>query len=267
MLTGNPKLKSMGIPWETLDENNQIFIDNFHMKLKNMKGEYSMGIIYCYTNKINNKKYIGQTINPKDRFTKHKSAINNVSDNEYNTPLHRAMRKYGYENFDYEILSEAKTIEELNKLEIYYIEKLNTSIPNGYNIEKGGRNCSRPHTLESKEKMMKAHASLTEEEIIELREAYARRESPKKIYEEKYQDKMVFGSFMNIWTGKRYSLIMPEVFNEKVKHTKLNADLVRQIRKEREETNISYDKLAKKYNISKSTIVDAINRRTWKNVH
>ena len=236
MLTGNPKLKSMGIPWETLDENNQIFIDNFHMKLKNMKGEYSMGIIYCYTNKINNKKYIGQTINPKDRFTKHKSAINNVSDNEYNTPLHRAMRKYGYENFDYEILSEAKTIEELNKLEIYYIEKLNTSIPNGY-------------------------------KIIELREAYARRESPKKIYEEKYQDKMVFGSFMNIWTGKRYSLIMPEVFNEKVKHTKLNADLVRQIRKEREETNISYDKLAKKYNISKSTIVDAINRRTWKNVH
>lgn len=70
---------------------------------------------------------------------------------------------------------------------------------------------------------------------------------------------------MNIWTGKRYGLIMPEVF-EKGRHTKLTKDIVQQIRKDREDNNLSYEKLANKYNISKSTISDIINGRTWKNI-
>ena len=32
-----------------------------------------MGIIYCFTNNINDKKYIGQTINPLQRYNAHKS--------------------------------------------------------------------------------------------------------------------------------------------------------------------------------------------------
>ena len=70
-----------------------------------------MGIIYCYTNLVNNKKYIGQTINPKERFNQHKSSAFNEKDNEYNSPLHRAFRKYGYENFKYEILIENDEID------------------------------------------------------------------------------------------------------------------------------------------------------------
>jgi group I intron endonuclease len=85
-----------------------------------------MGIIYCYTNLINGKKYVGQTINPRQRYNAHKSTAFNEKDPEYNSPLHRAFRKYGYENFKYEILAEAETIEELNGLEIYYIANLKT---------------------------------------------------------------------------------------------------------------------------------------------
>ena len=58
---------------------------------------------------------------------------------------------------------------------------------------------------------------------------------------------------------------MPEVF-EKGRHTKLNAEIVKKIREDREKNKLSYTKLAEKYHISKSTIADIITKRTWKNV-
>ena len=58
---------------------------------------------------------------------------------------------------------------------------------------------------------------------------------------------------------------MPEVF-EKGRHTKLTVDMVKKIRKDKETLNLSYQKLADKYGISKSTIADIINYRTWKDV-
>lgn len=221
-----------------------------------------MGIIYCYTNLINNKKYIGQTINPKQRFNQHKSSAFNSKDKEYNSLLHRAFRKYGYENFKYEVLAEAETIEELNGLEIYYIAHFNSKI-NGYNLEEGGKNTSKPKSEEVKKKLMQAHAVLTEDEVIMLRKAYQNQESPSKIYKELYQDKMHYNSFLNIWTGSRYSFIMPEVFKNR-KHTKLTYELAQQIREEYKNSKISYEKLAKKYSVSKSTVSDIIKERTWK---
>ena len=87
-----------------------------------------MGIIYCYTNKITGKKYIGQTIHPEQRKRNHKhEALNNKTDYYF----HRSIRKYGLENFEYEILEE--NCEELTDKETYYIEKYNTLWPNGYN--------------------------------------------------------------------------------------------------------------------------------------
>lgn len=225
-----------------------------------------MGIIYCYTNKINNKKYVGQTANPEQRKSQHKSSAFNPNDKDYETPLHRAFRKYGYENFIYEILATANTIEKLNGLEIYYITNLNTRVPNGYNILAGGYNAAKPQSEETKKKLMQAHAALSEEEIVALRIAYANHESPTKIFKEKYNNKMHYNSFLNIWTGQRYKTIMPEGFEGR-SHTKLNAEIVKMIRKDRENNpSISYTKLGEKYNISKSTIADIIHHRTWKNV-
>ena len=57
----------------------------------------------------------------------------------------------------------------LNKLEMYYIQKFNSQVPNGYNIEEGGKNCPKPKTKEQKIKLTWAQAKLSEEEIIELR--------------------------------------------------------------------------------------------------
>lgn len=177
------------------------------------------------------------------------------------------MRKHGFENFDYEILANyIEDIELLNTLEIYYIHLFSSVIPNGYNVETGGKNCERPLTDAQKEKLRWSHAALTEKEVIELRIAYQNKESPTKIYDEKYKDRLHYNSFLNIWAGKRYSTVMPEVFKDKGRHTKLTPEIVHLIKQEREQTNISYQKLADKYNVSKGAIAGVIQGRTWKNV-
>lgn len=96
--------------------------------------------IYCFTNKINNKKYIGQSIQLKERYSQHKRNYLNQNDRSYNSNFYRAIRKYGFENFTYEILenNDSLTKEELNELEVYYIN-LYDSFKNGYNETPGGQ--------------------------------------------------------------------------------------------------------------------------------
>lgn len=88
------------------------------------------GFIYKITNKVNGKSYIGQTRNTVEfRWRQHYKA----KDNKY---FHRAIVKYGKENFEVETLEECN-VEDLNSREIYYISKYNT-FENGYNLTKGG---------------------------------------------------------------------------------------------------------------------------------
>ena len=104
--------------------------------------------IYKYTNKITNEIYIGQARNLKNRYNQHKrNYINNSKHNkEYNSILHQKMREYGYDNFDYEIITEC-SIEDLNKLEIYYINYYDSIFPKGYNVATGGSNGGHPNAL------------------------------------------------------------------------------------------------------------------------
>lgn len=97
--------------------------------------------IYKITNMINGKAYIGQAKNIERRWKTHITKHNNPKNKEYNKVLYCAMRKYGFENFEFEILIECEE-ELLDLMEIYYIEKYNTYIhsenSNGYNMNKGG---------------------------------------------------------------------------------------------------------------------------------
>lgn len=129
------------------------------------------GIIYKYTSP-SEKVYIGQTVNPSKRKSGHSSKTK-----KSNTKFGSAIRKYGLENFKYEILFESELFEDkselkllLNTLEIQYINQYD-SYNNGYNCTKGGdgslgivkseeikeklrlANTGRKHTPEAKEKM------------------------------------------------------------------------------------------------------------------
>lgn len=93
-------------------------------------------IIYKITNKVNGKVYIGQTIHSLEaRWKRHLKCARDGVD----THLYQAIRKYGEENFIHEIICEAKTKNELNILETYYIQEYD-SIHLGYNMVDGGNN-------------------------------------------------------------------------------------------------------------------------------
>lgn len=102
--------------------------------------------IYCFTNLINNKQYIGQSIDILNRKNQHYYRYKNLNDTGYNMPIHLAFRKYGWNNFSFEILEEC-SIEELDKKEIYWIKKKNTLSPNGYNVLPGGQNYKQKQNL------------------------------------------------------------------------------------------------------------------------
>ena len=94
------------------------------------------GIIYKVTNKLNNKIYIGQTIqNLSERKAKH---YYKVRQKEYDTHFINALRKYPEESFIWEIIDNANNQEELDQKERYWIEIYN-SVETGYNTKDGGQ--------------------------------------------------------------------------------------------------------------------------------
>ena len=97
-----------------------------------------IGTIYKLTSP-SGKNYIGQTINLKDR----KRCLYNPNKYYSGHKLDNAIKKYGIENFKYEIVVQIiesdkfKLRERLDELEVYYIEKYD-SYNNGYNMTLGG---------------------------------------------------------------------------------------------------------------------------------
>lgn len=104
--------------------------------------------IYKWTHISSGKCYIGQSIQDPNRRRLEHIANSRKSKKTYH--FHNALRKYGIENFNWEVLVYTNSIENLNKLEEYYIEKYN-SINTGYNIREGGNN--KLHSKESKKRM------------------------------------------------------------------------------------------------------------------
>ena len=83
----------------------------------------------------NGKSYHGITIlSVNRRMTGHRTAARNGS----TYPLHAAIRKYGFDAFKLEVLSESKDLAELHRLEVEAIARDNTVAPNGYNLTAGG---------------------------------------------------------------------------------------------------------------------------------
>ncbi len=112
-----------------------------------------MHYLYKITNQDSGKIYIGQTVNTNKRWQAHLSyAKNPEKTGQY---IHRAMAKYGIENFIYEVIATCKTQEDTDETESILIVQYNSrNSKYGYNLMVGGSYGG--HSEETKRKQSEA---------------------------------------------------------------------------------------------------------------
>lgn len=141
-----------------------------------------MFTVYCHTNKINGKKYVGITKqNPETRW----HSGNGYNNNEY---FWRAIKKYGWKNFEHEILHENLTKEEAEKIEIQLIAELETTNrAKGYNIANGGNHVGCV-SEETKKKISKGRKGIhTYNMTKDVRKRISKKLSGRKLSEQTKQ--------------------------------------------------------------------------------
>jgi group I intron endonuclease len=106
--------------------------------------------IYCHTNKVNGKRYVGQT---KQSMAQRWDVHVYHALKYWKAPRCRvfanAIRKYGADAFEHEVLEVVATQEEANVAEVKWIACMNCRVPHGYNLDAGGGRVPRhPETIE-----------------------------------------------------------------------------------------------------------------------
>jgi group I intron endonuclease len=109
--------------------------------------------LYVITNVLTNKIYIGQSAEPYRRWSTHKRLAKTPE--ETGQYIHRAMDKYGVENFIFEIIATCNTLNNADETEAILIEQYKSRDKDfGYNLKAGGN--SSAHSEETKEKLRAA---------------------------------------------------------------------------------------------------------------
>lgn len=195
--------------------------------------------IYCYTNKINNKKYIGQTKQSKEN----RSGVNGWKYQRC-PRFWSAIQKYGWDNFSYTVLREGLTLKEANYWERYYISIYHTWVDdplcNGYNLSKGGYNTE--HSQETIEKLRKSHKkeNLSKETLKKMSDSAKQRykehpELKEKLRQDNLGKKLSKQQRQKMSESQKKRFQKPE---EKKKRSELSKKKVRCI-----EQNIIYNSL------------------------
>jgi group I intron endonuclease len=120
--------------------------------------------LYLIRDLLNEKVYVGQTVRPKERWSQHKAYVKYGKLVQY---IHRAMNKYGIENFQFETIASCLSQKDADETEILLIHQYDSrNNDKGYNIASGGNHpwnaglpaeqqpaYGRKHTEEAKKKI------------------------------------------------------------------------------------------------------------------
>ncbi len=96
--------------------------------------------LYCITNLINGKTYIGQSVDTNSRWRGHRR-----DSADPKVPLHFAIKKYGAHNFNFEVIATCQGQDNANELETYLVSQYDSFVNNGkgYNATHGGANAPK----------------------------------------------------------------------------------------------------------------------------
>lgn len=147
--------------------------------------------IYQITNLINGKIYIGKTNNIQKRWSNHKCS------SDPDMVIARAIKKYGVDNFKFEVLYKDIPIEQIDELEIKTIKEKNSQVPNGYNVASGGQGGLGV----SKYGADNNNAHLKEEEAQYV---LNHRNQPIYVLYDKFSDKISYRQFKKLYHHETY---------------------------------------------------------------
>lgn len=154
--------------------------------------------LYNIVNQINQKEYIGITNNYKKRWSNHRCC------NSPNMVIAKAIKKYGVENFSFNILERGLSLEEANEIEIATIAERGTLVPNGYNVSKGGGLV----TFEPKYGEDNNRALLTNEQAYYIK---SHRDIPEYVLYDDFSEIVSYKTFMKVYRDFTYPNIKPTV--------------------------------------------------------
>ena len=149
--------------------------------------------LYQITNLINNKKYIGQTNNIQKRWSNHKCC------NSPNMVIAKAIKKYGVDNFKFEVLYKDIPIDKIDDLERKIIQEKNTLVPNGYNVSKGGQ---LTHEMPQRYGVDNSNAHLTQEEAQYILD---HRDQPMYILYDDFSELITYDQFRKLYHHQTYT--------------------------------------------------------------
>lgn len=207
-----------------------------------------MNFIYCYENKLNHHKYVGQTNNLKIRYSAHESQSLNPNSKDYNCLFHRKIRQYGLKNFDFYCIEEIDSNDQeyIDSREAFWIKTLNSwcRYGEGYNETTGG-------------KQFRKNLSLSDEEISKIKQLIKTTNLDFTIIADKFN---IYRDFVSRVNKGRYSYDPKENYPLRVTRDwgEVPQEIKRQIAEEILSTSISLEEIAKKYQVSKH-LVQQIN--------
>lgn len=199
--------------------------------------------IYIIRNKINKKVYIGQAKDAAKRWLNHiyNAKYENRKGLEKQV-IHKAMSKYGYENFYYEILE--SQITNYDEREKYWINYYNSIVPNGYNVSVGGNGAGCG--LEHPNSLIKDNDTLMRivSEISSSKKTFS------NIAKKYHLEREVISAINN---GYRYRL---DFLKYPLRNTdnRYSNDLVKQIRYSLKHEDYTVKQLSRIYNVDASQI-------------
>lgn len=246
--------------------------------------------IYQFTCVSNGKSYVGQSVNLDKRYQEHRRNHVNQNVGNYNSYFYRALRKHGFNNFRYEILLEDDSLsaDELNSLEIKFIEEHQSYGERGYNSTKGGEDnpSNNPEVVKKRTQKLlndptvneklrhkgekNPRATIFDLDVVDIRQRYLLGEHKNSVYSD-YEDRLNKHSFDSIWWGQTWKHLSMDVYTKRpMKHrggSKLTEDEVLDIRtrkKAGEGREIIYSDYHNK--IGRVGFRKIWNNQTWKDI-